>query len=482
MNESKRQHPAWILLEIGSFIKNIFFIIIFLYVLQAGTDTGWVVWARYAFWIMVVWALIYIVLQWYTNTYELKEEAIVLHEGVFIKKLRTTTYERIQDHYIKTNFIHKLLGLTTIKLETGTTDDDSTLTFAAVSLEEADRILDLVHRKNSNRLDEAEEEVVVEKHIYFRSTQKDNLKAALTSFSFLAIFPLLAAVYSNIDDFFNVEKSTKVVFTFFMDHIALLVPLIVIALLLSFGIGYIQTVIKYGNYEIAGDHQRIYISKGVLNRNTFSIQKSRVQAITIKQSLIKRLLGMAEVKVVSAGQTESSEQEISSLYPFLPKHEAYSLTNELLPEYHIEEEMNHLPKRVLWLRLIRPYYWSIAALFGLLIFKKEWIWLVLGMFAIELITRYLNFKFTSYLQTEKFIQVRNGGLVTETFLTKRKNIQQVQIGYSLLQRKFDVATLEFTNRSKPVVITSLPDVPKEVVGEFHEWYKNGVNTKNVYNE
>jgi putative membrane protein len=477
MNQFKRQHPAWILLEIGSFIKSLFFVILFLFILQADTDTGWIVWARYAFWIIAVCGLLYILLKWYTSTYELKEEAIVLHEGVFVKKLRTTTYERIQDHHIQTNFIHKLLGLTSIKLETGTTDDDSTLTFAAVSLEEADRILEFVQRKNSNRVDDQTEEEINEKNVYFRSTQKDNLKAALTSFSFLAIIPLIAAVYSNIDDFFDVEKSTKTVYTYFMDHLELLVPLAVIALLLSFGIGYIQTVIKYGDYEIAGDDTRIYISKGVLNRTTFSIQKSRVQAITIKQSLIKRILGMAEVKVVSAGQTESKEQEISSLYPFLPKHEAYLLTNKLLPDYHIEEKMIHLPKKVLGLRLIRPYYWTIAAIIGLFIVKKEWIWVAVGVFAIELILRILNYKFTSYLQNETFIQVRNGGLVTETFLTKRKNIQQIQIRYSWLQRKFDVATLEFINRSKPIVITTLPDVPKETIVNFHEWYKNNNHEK-----
>lgn len=478
MNQSKRQHPAWILLEIGSLIKSLFFIILFLFILQADKDTGWIVWARYAFWIFVAGGLIIILLRWYTSTYELEEEAIVLHEGVFVKKIRTTTYERIQDHHIQTNFIHKLLGLTSIKLETGTTDDDSTLTFAAVSLEEADRILDLVHWKNSNRVDETVEEVV-EKQIYFRSTQKDNLKAALTSFSFLAIFPILAAVYSNIDDFFNVEKSTKIIVTYFMDHLLLLVPMAVIALLLSFGIGYIQTVIKYGNYEIAGDDQRIYISKGVLNRTTFSIQKSRVQAIAIKQSLIKRLLGMAEVKVVSAGQTENKEQEISSLYPFLSKHEAYILTNKLLPEYHIEEDMIHLPRKVLGLRLIRPYYWTITAIIGLFIIKKEWMWAAIAVFVIELVLRVLNYKFTSYLQNETFIQVRNGGLITETFLTKRKNIQQIQVGYSWLQRKFDVATLEFTNRSKPMVITSLPDVPKEAVVNFHEWYKKSSHKKRL---
>ena len=478
MSPLKRQHPAWILLEYVSFIKSLLFVIFFLFILKAGTDTGWVVWARYGFWVIIAWGLVYIPTRWYTSTYELNEDAIVLREGVFVKKLRTTTYERIQDHHTHTNFIHKLLGLTAIKLETGTTDDDATLTFEAVSLAEANRILDIVHRKNSNRAEMEEEELAISpKHIYFRSTQKDNLKAALTSFSFLAIFPLVAALYSNIADFIDVEESTKSLFSYFMDHSALLIPLAGVALLLSFGIGYIQTIIKYGNYEIAGDENRIYISKGVLSRTDYSIQKSRVQAITIKQSLLKRLLGMAEVKVVSAGQTESNEQDVSSLYPFLPKHEAYLLTNELLPDYHIEEEMIHLPGKVLWLRLVRPYYWTIVGFITLYLFKKEWIWLAAVVLLIEIVLRYLNYKFTSYLQTEKFIQVRNGGLVTDTFLTKRKNIQQITITYSWLQRRFNVATLEFTNRSKPFVVTKLPDVPKETAQEFYNWYRRTVQIK-----
>lgn len=186
---------------------------------------------------------------------------------------------------------------------------------------------------------------------------------------------------------------------------------------------------------------------------------------------------MAEVKVVSAGQTESNEQEISSLYPFLPKREAYLLTNELLPDYHIEEEMIHLPGKVLWLRLVRPYYWTIVGFIILYLVKKEWIWLAAVVFLIEIVLRYLNYKFTSYLQTEKFIQVRNGGLVTETFLTKRKNIQQISITHSWLQRRFNVATLEFTNRSKPFVVTKLPDVPKETAQEFYNWYKRIVQIK-----
>ena len=134
---------------------------------------------------------------------------------------------------------------------------------------------------------------------------------------------------------------------------------------------------------------------------------------------------------------------------------------------------------MLWLRLIRPYYWTIAGLIILLLFKREWIWLAVAVFVIEVILRIQNYKFTSYLQSEKFIQVRNGGLVTETFLTKRKNIQQTAIKYSWLQRKFDVATLEFINRSKPFVVTSLPDVPKETAAEFFSWYKSVNRIKRI---
>ncbi|KPB04547.1 hypothetical protein AAV98_11525 [Bacillus sp. CHD6a] len=41
----------------------------------------------------------------------------------------------------------------------------------------------------------------------------------------------------------------------------MLIILFVLAMVISVGIGYLQTTVKYGNYEISDDTERIYIKK-----------------------------------------------------------------------------------------------------------------------------------------------------------------------------------------------------------------------------
>ena len=111
-----------------------------------------------------------------------------------------------------------------------------------------------------------------------------------------------------------------------------------------------EAFLKYGNYQISSDHDRIYITKGLIDETAFSIAKEKVQAIEIKQSFMKRLLGLAEVKLTSAGGLSSGEDtlEINSLYPFLPVKRAYEMVSEILPSYEISQKMSPLPIKSFW--------------------------------------------------------------------------------------------------------------------------------------
>lgn len=110
------------------------------------------------------------------------------------------------------------------------------------------------------------------------------------------------------------------------------------------------TFLKYGKYEISSDDERIYITKGVIEETSFFIEKHKVQAVEVEQSLLKRLLGLAEVKLTSAGRLdfEGEKLELNSLYPFLPVKRAYEIINEILPDYEVAQEMRQLPKKSLW--------------------------------------------------------------------------------------------------------------------------------------
>ncbi|WP_404406973.1 PH domain-containing protein [Jeotgalibacillus malaysiensis] len=469
----KRYHPSWLVFEYVSFLKNAFFFILFLFILRGDVMTGWILWAKIIFILFAGWTIIHILLKWFFHTYQINNNSIALREGVFVKNHRVVPFERIQNHQTNTNFLHRLFKLTSLTLETGTSDSESSIKFSVITHDEARMILKKIEEKDAVAEAEAEAEEVVDKPkrtVYFRSTKKDTIKAALTSFSFLAIFPLLSAAYFQVNDFFDLEETTLSAFEYFKAHIGLLALLFIVAMLLSVVIGYIQTVVKYGNYVISADDERIYIEKGVWNTSTFSIQKDKVQAIKIEQPLIKRLLNMVEIKLISAGGLGEEKLETNALYPFMAKREAYELVNTLLPAYHIEEEMKRLPRKVLLLKLLTPYYGTLVVGAGLFFFQREWLWITGVIFVLAILSRILDYLFTSYLRHGEFIQTRKGGFSNETLLTRRARIEEIEVQHSWIQRKFDVASLKFSNRAKPVFVSELAYLPKEDVAAFYVWY------------
>lgn len=471
MNQvAKRYHPAIIVVETVKLVKNSIWFFLFLFVLKASSTSNWVIWGRYLFLIATLWGLISILLRWFFHRYEIDRDSIVLYEGVFVKEQRTFAIDRVHNQTSSTTFVHQWFGLTSLTLDTGTSGENASAEFPVITNEEKERIITLLKQKQDS-IEEGLVNQIGERKIHFRSTKKDIIKASFTSLSFLAIFPLLGAIYTNLADYFHIEKSAENALDYLLIHWWIMIALFILALGLSVLIGFIKTTWKYGNYVISDDHERIYIEKGVGNFVSFSIPKHRVQAIIVEQTILKRILGLAAIKLISAGGFEEENQETSSLYPFMPKREAYQVLHSILPDYRIEEHMERFPQKVLWLKLLHPYYLTILAVIGLWIVKPGWLWLAAIVFVISVLIRVLDYWFTSYLREGNTIQIRKGGLTNETFVTHRERIQQITVKHTWLQRRFGVATLLFSNKAKPKHDTKIYGVSKEEAGTFYTWYK-----------
>jgi len=465
-----RFHPAFIAVELFSLLKGVGGFYVILFILKASSTATWVMIGRYLIVAITIIGIISTILKWFFHRYELRYNTIVIRNGIFVKNQHTVAIDKIHNHLSNSTFIHKWFGLTSLTLETAATGDLAPFQFPVITEREKARILAHIEPKHSEEIEETTVPLSLNKTVHFRSTKKDMLKASFTSLSFLAIFPLLSALYSNLANFFELEETAESALDYLLIHWWMLIVLFTIALGLSVVIGYIKTSIKYGNYMISDDNVRIYIEKGIGHYTSFSIQKHRVQAVIVEQSFLKRLLGLAAVKLVCVGDGSEPGQETSSLYPFMPKHEAYQLLQTILPGYHIEEYMKRFPVKVLWLKLLQPYYVTILAVIGLLLFKREWLWAAAVIFALSIANRILDYWFTSYIHHGRTVQIRKGGFTNETYVTHRERIQQITVSHSWLQRKFGVATISFANKANPLHISQLQGVSKEEAGTFFTWY------------
>ncbi|MED3622919.1 PH domain-containing protein [Neobacillus thermocopriae] len=482
---TKRFHPLLMVFEVWQLLKNTFFIFIFLFIMKANSHSLYIKYGRIIFIIFLGLALLYIVLKWITHTYALDDRSFHLYQGVLSKTERTIPFSKIQNVTRHTTFFHQLFQVTSIRFETGMNGEDAAVKFDVVSQTEAKQMEEHMARAlrggvtDSEIIEQMEEDPNSSRIIHFKPTKRDVFRASFTSFSFFVIIPILTSFYLKIDEIFHVNIEAEGIFYNIISSWWLLTIIIIVFIIISVAFGMAWTFFKYGKYEISSDQDRIYIAKGIIEETAFSIAKDRVQAVEIEQSFMKRCLGLAEVKLTSAGGHEIGEEksEVNSLYPFLPKERAYEMIDEILPAYRITPQMQRLPKKSLWVRLLRPYWiWGIVTIV-LYYFKPEvwgveraW-WLISAILLfINIALRWINFLNTQYVLHDGFIQLKTGSLTTSLFVTKRDKVIEIEITRNIFQKWLGLASIEMVNRSKPVKHSGIKDVPVEFADAFYQWY------------
>ncbi|MFD6207599.1 PH domain-containing protein [Peribacillus sp. NPDC060253] len=475
---TKRLHPFIITFELWKLLKGNVFFIIMLYVLNFGSEKIYMKVLQIGFLVYLVGKVISIILKWYTYNYQIKEGTIYITSGLISKSYRTVPLQKVQNVQQRTTLFHKIFSLTSLTFETGMTGDQGTVPFEVISRKEAERL----EREYSSKqelfdieADIPKEQIVenmesfTEKKIHFTPTKQDILKASFTSLSFLALIPIVATIYNTLDDFINLENAEGFLATL-LDTWWVMTIVITALICVAVAFGIVSTFVKYGKYEISSDHERIYIKKGVLDESAFSIQKEKVQAVEITQSLIKRMLGLAEVKLISAGSTGDEELETNTLYPFLSIERAYGMVEEILPAYKVERSMKSLSKQAFKIRMLRPSYFWILSTVAIYYFKPAMWYVSLILLVLIYTLRILDYTNSRYLLNDEFIQFKSGSLGTSLFITKRSKVIQIEVERSKLQKLFGLASIETINRSKPVHHTKLQDVSVEYADEFYTWY------------
>ncbi|PLR94123.1 PH domain-containing protein [Bacillus sp. T33-2] len=484
MKNSKRYSPLLMLFELWQLVKNLFFFYIFLFVIKAQSELAFITYGRILFLIIIGIALIYIVLKWWTHKYEMDDKSFHLYNGIFNKSERIIPFSKIQNINRHTSLFHRIFNVTAINIETGVTGEEADVKFEVLPKKVADEMERLLASSTDNIESEEQnaqkQENATNRTIHFKPTNKDTLKASFTSLSFLFLIPLLVSIYSNVNDIFDIEEKAAGFFGTIIGSGWVLTTLLIVFTIASVVFGIARTFIKYGKYEISSDEKRIYIIKGVIDESAFSIAKDKVQAIEIKQSFLKKMLGLAEVKLTSSGSVSMGEQtqEINSLYPFLPMKRAYEMLSEILPAYEITERMSQLPKKSLGIRLLRSsWVWILGAAVlcyfkpAVLGWEQAWWILSAALFCFTLVLVLLDFFNTRYVLNENFIQIKTGSLTTSLFVSKRDKVIEVAVTQNILQKLLGVASINTINRADPVQHTVVDDVPMTLASSFFSWYK-----------
>jgi putative membrane protein len=434
MFESQRQHPAAALANAFDIIRGNFITILLIIFLGGGGQEAnmTLYWILGTFVVLLIWGLI----TWLRFEFRIEEGELQIRQGVFVRKKLYLTSDRIQVIDITAGPVQRLFGLVAVEVKTaGSSSKEAKIN--AISREKAERMKTLL-RKDAKEVDGSKDEVQ-QSRIYALDSQ-DLLVAASTSGRFGVALSVVGAGFSQIEQFISDEQLIRFFETVMprSTSTSMVVMSIVAILVISWLFSFVSTIIKYYDFVVEVRENELLITKGLFERKQLTIPFNRIQAVQIKEELLRQPLGYASLVIESAGYGEEQGNS-TTLFPLIAKQRIYDFIDDVIPEYNTEiSEQTSVPKQGLRRYLLRMFWISLVIIllcWGLMPYGV-YAWFILVP---ALLLGYQQYRDAGVAVGDDTIVLSSRLLSKTTAVIKKYRMQACQITANPFQKRLDLS-------------------------------------------
>lgn len=152
----------------------------------------------------------------------------------------------------------------------------------------------------------------------YQLTTKEILAASITSGRFGLVFSMLVILYTEFNQFLPEWLINKVE-AYVMDNgVYELIVMAAILMIVSWVISTAGYALKYANFKIERNRNEVRIVQGLFDKKEFVLKLHRIQAITVKEGILRQPFGYCSVEVEVIQSIESAGNEVM-LHPFMKK-------------------------------------------------------------------------------------------------------------------------------------------------------------------
>ncbi|WP_082459608.1 PH domain-containing protein [Bacillus sp. FJAT-25509] len=443
MYEPKRQHPAYILTVFLEQIKNVLIPLIILLVSGGKGSMFQYLFAA----VLIVFPVASAIIKWYRFTYYITEDEFRIRSGLFVIENTFIQKERIQSFSINAGFIQQFFNVVSVRIETAGGKKAEGILNAIpkeVALSLKNEVLN--SRKKKVGLGVAEENSVQAVPLVDISLTIETRKlflAGITSFEVGLAFAVLASLFSQIEDLLPHSIYVAIynqiqTFTYMMFFIVFLA-----SLLLSLIFSTIRYILKFANFTVQRRDDRIIITRGLFEKNEFTVSLKRIQGVVVKEGILRQLFGYSTVYVEAVGMGDKQEQGRHVLHPFIKTKDVHLFLKNFIPSINYDEISNRAPKRA------RKTYYSrmiitfllIASGIVLLPFVHFWAY---GIVLIGIFIGELGFRNAGYTLLDRTVIIQSGYFSRTTAILPKERIQVLIGEQSFLQKRVKLKSIYIT--------------------------------------
>lgn len=453
----KRLHPFTLLYRLVVALPNAALPIIF--VLYSGSTGEW----AYIFISLFLGFFILpgILLNYFYFDYTITEQEVVIRSGVLSKKERHIKIDRIQNVTITQNFLHKLMRIAKVQLETAG-DATTEGNLDSVSIADSERIREIIrnhqHEKSSTTIvNEEGEQVEVkqieeEENVIFSMSLWDTIKYGAVRFRPIVlvasawIFSMFSQLNPNWTEELEVilesgyKEYIKQLDIFSMILYAIAGVLLV--LLFSWILDILLTVNTYHKFKLVSEKGKLLTSQGLFSSQKGAIPLKKLQMMVIKSNPITRKLNFYRLDLQTAGfgGGDGTKAKSETAIPFAKFSQVKEIINKIraveLPEVFTKVSPKSIRRAV-----VKYLVFSIP--FGIaLYFTFDSFWILLVLLPIIGFAAYIRYQYRGYHVENNQIIVKQGFWFQKISIIPIEKIQTLHKRSSYFQRRLGLATVE----------------------------------------
>ncbi|QFZ53502.1 hypothetical protein FEZ18_01110 [Oceanihabitans sp. IOP_32] len=421
---------------------------------------------------ILVYLLVVAFLNYWNFKFYLKDDDFYLTTGILNKESTVISKSKIQNVYIKQNFLQQLIDVVSLNIETAG-DTDSEIEIRALGKSVALQLKAELFTKSSNT--PLQNETLENKKVFCRVAPKRLLLEGISQNhlrNFLIIVSFVYGLYYEFTSYIsNLEFESRLEELInFKDDIASNFVIqyfvfIVFGILVTLVFSVIKTFVIHFNLEVVEHQKTIEINKGLFNKVSLSLVPNRIQNIVIKTNRFKQYLNLHTVSVKQA--MVHKKQRDNFVIIALEKNQVNQLLDKLLLNYSTPSatfKPHAYYKRILAFRIFIPI--PIINMLGYLMFGSAFLWFNIILVVTAMLYVYFAYKKAYYSIDDNFVTIGGGVIDTVTSILEIHKIQAVELKQTIFQKRHHITSVYIFTASKTLKIPYILEKEAKAIHDF----------------
>lgn len=417
--------------------------------------------------------------QWLAFRYQLNDDELIIDSGVLSRRRRVIPLARIQNVDLKRSALERLAGVAELRLETASGGPETEAGLAVLALDEAHALQAELRRRRAatardavraaaatartgdtdgatgdGRSDVAPGALMPESETLLELSVTDLAIAGATSNEAGLIAAGLATLVEILDDLGRLQRLDAWLESVFSQGASLGVSgalLVGAALVLGFLVlGWLVSifvaVVRFWGFTLTRAGDDLHREYGLFSRHHSTVPLKRVQAVRIEQTLLRRPLGLAALKIETAGAGPGQRRDgqgsgAEAYVPITRRDDVGRLIRAVFEDARFEAVEMHAvhpaSRRRSFVRLAVP-----IAMAAVVVTVFDPLGLALaGLLVPAWLFARAQYRARAWGRTDGYAIVRGGVLTRTNAVIPDRKIQTLHLAESPFQRRWGLATL-----------------------------------------